>query len=578
MTNHEQTCLSVAEEEAYEDIHAALKKLLGKNYTKAPIIIGYPPSPELGDFAVPLFHLAKELKRKPQQLAEKLAAEFKPTKYLSAARAAGGYLNFYADKPQFAELILMQILHERSRYGNNECGGNQKVMLEYSQPNTHKEFHIGHLRNTVLGISLTKILQANDYQVIQANYIGDTGAHIAKSLWLLQQKDFNEFKQAKNKGKALGQNYSEAVNKLEDRPEAKLDVSEIHRKLENGNPELTKLWQETREWSLDEFKEIYKELGANFDVYYFESEVEDDGKKLVQELLDKKILQESEGAIIADLEQYGLGVLILLKSDGTASYATKDLPLAIKKAKQYKLDQSLYQTDNRQSLYFKQIFKILQLAGFKPALKHLPYEFVNLKEGAMSSRKGNIVSYSELRDKVLDQAVAETQKRHPDWDGKRVMKSARAITMAALKFDMLKQNKNSVITFDPEAALQFTGDTGPYVQYTHARISSILQKVKKPVKSKVDFSVFKEVSEVELIKMLGQFPLIVKKAADEFEPAEIARYLIDISQAFSSFYESIPILKSSPKEQKARLLLVNGVKTTLAKGLNLLGIEAPEEM
>jgi len=565
-----------------EDVKQQIIELIRKTTEVeiSPDELKAPPDSKFGDLSLACFGLAKTFTRSAEEVAKKIEEainhELKIIKeeqrLISRVKAFGPYLNFFLNRNAIIENILNNILKQKKRYGELKMGRGKKIMIEYSSPNTHKEFHIGHLRNACLGLALVNLYKASGYKVISANYPGDVGAHVAQYLWY--------FAKLKIKKVAFGDIYKAAVKTLEEHPEYKIEVAEVERKLEAGDKKLIALWKKTRKQSLEEFKKIYKELGIKFDVWFFESEMEKEGKKLIPELLKKGIARMSEGAVIADLKDYNLDVLVLLRADGTALYSTKDIPLAIKKFKKYKIDESYYVVDVRQTLYLKQIFKILELLGFHQKMVHIPYEFVTLPEGSMASRYGRVVTYANLRDEAVRKSIEETKKRHPDWKGKKIEEVARKIALSAMKFEMLKRENKEVIVFRLDEALQFEGFTGPYLLYTVARINSIFKKSKvKSKKSKgINFKLLKEPIEVMLTKKLGEFPEIIGRVVKTNEPSELARYLFELAQDFNTFYHELPVLKAETNLREARLTLINLVKGVLEKGLGLLGIKTIIEM
>ncbi len=541
-----------------------------------------PPSAEMGDLALPCFKLAKQFKRKPEEIAADFAKNLKPTKFIINYQNFGPYLNFIFNFEKVAGTVLPEILKKKKKYGQNNEGKKEKVMIEYSQPNTHKEFHVGHLRNACIGSALVNIYKSCGYKVIAANYIGDTGAHVAKTLWYLQnfvnQTDIPSLPEAR--GEFLGNVYSTSAAKVKENDDYKFQVADVLKKLEDGDKELTVLWKETRQWSLEQFKNIYKELGIKFDLYFFESEEEKDGKRMLPQLLKYNFIKKSEGAVIADLNKYDLGVLVLLRKDGTVLYGLKDIPLAVKKFKKYKIQKSLYVIDNRQSQYIKQIFKILELMGFKKEMIHVPYEFVQLKSGIMSSRTGNVVTYDEVRETALNKVINETKQRHADWLAKDVAAAALKIVIAALKFGMLKVNDDKIITFDVDEALDINGFTGPYLQYTTARLYSLFQKSKqvKVPKGKIDYQALASNIEKKLIKDLIDYPEIILESLNLNDPSALTQYLFNLAQDFNTFYHELPVVKAEPKIRAARLELAKAVRQILVNGMELLGLPVLDEM
>jgi arginyl-tRNA synthetase len=552
-------------------------KLLKKEGIK-DVELTVPKDTNHGDYALPCFKLTKQFKLDPILIAKTLANKIKKTKIIKDIQEAGPYLNFFINKQRFADSLIKQILKEKDDFGKKKAK-KEKVMVEYSQPNTHKGFHVGHLRNVSLGDSLVRIMRFNGFPVLAANYINDTGAHVAKCIWYyLKYTKGSEPKE--NKGQWLGKLYADSISKLAQNPELKDEVDEMHRKIESGDPELMKIWKQTRQWSLDDFNQIYKILDVKFDEWFYDNELTKPGKKFVKELLAKKVAKKSEGAVIVDLEKHKLDIALVLKSDNSALYLTKDFALAEKKFKDFKIERSIYVVAAEQRLHFQQLFKILDLYGFKQAKKcfHLSYELVMLKEGKMSSRAGNIVLFSGLLNQMKEKLKHEVASRHKDWTEKQKQTAINKIAIAAMKFIMLNHENNKVITFDPEKALDFEGETGPYIQYAHARICSIMKKYQAEVSKKFNADLLDSKEEEKLVTILSNFENTVDEVANSYKPHLMARYLLDLAQAFNEFYHCCPILQAAEDVKQTRLNLILSVKQILKTGLNLLGIEAPEEM
>ena len=565
-----------------EKIKNEIVNLLKKQKVKIKIEdLEMPPSAEMGDWALPCFNLAKQYKRSPQEIAKDFAQNLKPSGLIINFKNIGPYLNFVIDASKVAELVLKEISKSKGKFGQSKIGKKEKVMIEYSQPNTHKEFHVGHLRNVCIGSALINLYKNCGYKVISANYPADSGAHVAKTLWYMQeylnQSDIPS--EPADRGEFLGQTYARAVAELTEHPEFKPQVQDVMLKLEAGDKQLTKLWQETRQWSLDQFKKIYQDLGVDFDVWFYESVEEKEGKKMLPQLLKHNFIKKSEGAIIADLEKYNLGILVLLRQDGTVLYGLKDLALAMKKFKKYKIKKSLYLVDIRQSQYFQQIFKILELLGFKKEMVYVPYEFVQLKSGIISSRTGNIVTYEEVKEAALNKVLAETKERHADWSEKKINEVSLKIVLAALKFGMLKSGNDKVITFDINEALDLNGFTGPYLQYTLARLNSIFRKLGKVnTIIKIDYKHLAAPIEIQLVKDLVEYPDKISESLKLNDPSIIAQYLFKLSQDFNAFYHELPVLKSELDVQAARLELLRAIGQVLENGMGLLGLSILAEM
>ena len=549
-----------------------------------PVNFSYPPNQSLGDLSLTCFEAAKAHQKNPAELASGWAAELKKNKelkkYFSDIRATGPYLNFFIAGEYLAGSVIRQVKKEKAAYGSNKSGANQRVMIEYSNGNTHKEYHVGHLRNISYGDAVSHLLSANGYRSVPVSYINDFGIHAAKTIWNWRKNPkYRASAEAKteDKGYRLGKCYAEASRLLTDNPEGKTEVGQIMKEIESRAGVSYELWRETRQWSIDYFASIYKELNVRFDEIFYESEVIDAGLKLVKELTAEKILHLSEGAIIADLEKYDLGILPIIRSDGTALYPVADLALASEKFKKYKLSRSIYVVDVRQSLYFKQLFKVLELIGYKQALVHLTYDFVTLPAGMMSSRTGNIIAYQELRDKLFVRLSEETGRRHQDWSAARIKETAMALTVATIKFEMLKVSVDKIITFNIEEAARFDGYTACYLEYGYARLKSIVRKGGFSFTG-TDPSLLKEPEEKDLFIKMAKYPEIIASAGEKYNPSEVAKYLFELVQIFNDYYHRINILKAEPKIRKARLALIKVLAQVLHNGFDILGIKALEEM
>ena len=573
------TTLEKAKQQALEALRAALPE----GASASPAELSKPPQADMGDLAFACFGLAKALKTNPAQLAKDVAAKAKVGGLVAETRAVGPYVNFSFDKKAFATAVLEEVFGRAEEFGSSAEKKEGRVMIEYGSPNTHKEIHVGHLRNFALGLSVERLLRAAGHDVVAVNYIGDVGAHVAKWLWYYDKVRKGDVPDAEPIGDDIthfGKIYTDATVLAEsDEDKYKPEISAVLQALEKHDPSWEKLWKNTRDACLGQMDVIFKELCIDFERTYLESEVEGPGKELVKDLMAKGIAKEGErGAIIVDLaEPEDLGVFLVLKSDGTALYSTKELALAGLKFKEFPgVTSSIHVVDMRQSLYFKQFFATLKRMGFEKAMTHLAYEFVTLKEGAMSSRKGNIVTYEDFRDEMTGMVASETRKRHEDWDDVKVKETSWAIAEGAMKFGMLKQDNDRPITFDMEAALSFDGFTGPYVQYGHARLSSILAKAEGETVSVC--AAADDPKEFALLRLVADLPQTVADAASTFRPSILAQYLFDLAQASNDFYRDVPVLSAPPADRSRRLAIVAAARAAIANGLALLGIRAPEEM
>lgn len=535
-----------------------------------------PPKPEMGDYAYPCFELAKRKKKSPVEIAKELSSTLKPSGSIKKIQAQGPYINFYANWEKLGLVIINEVSALQDKYGQRKKK-KEKVMIEFAHPNTHKAFHIGHSRNIALGESLCRVLEFGGIQVIRTNYQGDIGPHVARCLWGMKNLGLKPPKEGK--GIWLGEVYTKASKEAQ-KPEVEREIREINKALYAGDSKTVKLWKETKKWSLDYFNGIYEDFGANFDRLYFESEVEGPAIKLSKELLKKKIAKLSDGAIVFDLEEYNLGIYVLLTSEGTPLYSVKDFILASLQEKEYKPDKIIHVVGSEQDLYFKQLIKSLEL--FKPKIskkeEHLSYGLVNLESGKMKSREGQVILYEELKGKMLEVAKRITKEKNPELSKAYLGKTSEIIAMGALKYDMIKVSPNKTIIFNWDRALSFEGNNAPYLQYTHARCASIIRKSKTRVPRKIVKGQLSHEKEIATLKKISEFPGIVIKAATEMHPHIIANYIFELCDSFNEFYQSVPVLRSESDTKLARLSLVMAVRITLKNALNLLGIVAPESM
>lgn len=527
------------------------------------------------------------VRQRASEIADQVAAALELPLAFEKAEAVNGYLNIYYDSSVFARQVLDEILMKGKRFGNG-LPTNARVMVEFSQPNTHKAFHVGHLRNMVLGSSICAILEFSGNEVIKANYLGDIGLHVIKWLWNYINFHGGETPPSEGKTRWMGGLYAEAVQRIDENPEYEEQVRELFKRWDEKEPEIVSLWEKTRKWSLEAFDEVYQMLGIEFDKVYFESEVEEPGKVIVEKLIDDGIAKDErpEGAVIVDLDEI-LGtqekyrVLVILRSDGTSLYPTKDLPLAIKKFSEFKLSKSIYVIDVRQSLYMKQIFKILELMGMDWAKDcfHLAYEIVNLPGNVtIASREGAVVLLEDLISEAKKRAFQIVENKNPELDNQTKEDVARKVAIGAIKYSLLSRDNTKVITFDWDSAMDVNGQTAPYIQYAAVRANSILRKVQFSIPESEKIGYKLTIDEVELIDLLARFPEEVQRAAKELRPLLIANYSFDIARAFSNFYNKCQVLNANEEVRDFRLRLVAGAKQVINNSLNLLGINVPEVM
>lgn len=543
--------------------------------------------------------------QRAQEIAAQVKAEIGNVPGISHIEAVKGYLNLYFVTSEYARRVVDEVLASSADFGRG-APKNERVMVEYAQPNTHHSFHIGHARNTILGEVLARLTEFAGFDTIRASYPGDLGLGVITVLWMYDKfYKGQEPEGVHERGQWLLKLYVEANKLLEKKenetPEQtaqreayEAERREMYRKWDAGDPYVRELWRVTREWSLDELRAILDMLDVKMDVWFFESEADEPSKAIVEELIQRGIADDERlqgGAVLVRIDEK-LGLTkekyrtnVLLRSDGTTLYLTKDLALAKIKFEQYHVDRSIYVVDVRQSLHLQQAFAILKLWGFPQAEKcyHLGYGFVSLPEGAMSARRGRVVLFKDVYDEAIKRALAVESERSGNIPKEERVKIAEQIGLGALIYSMLSVDNNKDIVFDLNEALSFDGRTGPYIQNAHVRANSILKKSKienqtsdlEP--STFDYELTKH--EIELIEQISRFPNAVQQAANEYRPLVMASYAYDLANAFHSFYHAVPVLQSGEENiRNARLRLVAAAKQTLANALRLLDIKAPEVM
>ena len=544
------------------------------------------PKTGLGDYAtnaaMVLFKKFNEAPSKnPQELATLLAtklAELDRKNSFSKVESVGGFINFWLSEDYLLK-NLENILEEKSDFGRTDLGNGTKVLVEYFQPNMAKPLHLGHLRTAIIGDSLFKILNATGFNVESDTHLGDWGTQFG--LLLLAYKKWGDLAVIeKDPITELNKLYVRINTEIESNPELREEGKQEFVKLEQGDEEVKKIWQQFRDWSWQEYSVIYDDLGVRkSDNDWPESFFADKMPSVLDELKQKKLLVESQGAQIVNLEDYGLGVAVVVKSDGGTTYLLRDLATYIYR-KQQGFAKQIYVVDNRQSHTLNQTFKILELLGYiemPNEAVHIAYGFLSLPEGAMSTRKGTIIGANELIQKAQTQALQIIEEKNPDLANKSVVN--KQVMQAAIKYFDLSHNYKSDIVFTWDKALSFEGNTGPYMQYTYARINGVFRKANLAIPNSIPERVTLNDQETMVLRKLNQFPEIIGIASENYSPNLICNYLFELSQVFNSFYEAVPILKEADSvKQQFRAGLILGTAQVLKNGLNLLGIEAPEQM
>ncbi|HSJ87981.1 MAG TPA: arginine--tRNA ligase [Anaerolineales bacterium] len=543
--------------------------------------------------------------QRAQEIAEQIRAEIGSVAGISHIEAIKGYLNLFFTTAEYARRVVEEVLTARADFGRGKPK-NERVMVEYAQPNMLHSFHIGHARNTILGEVLARLTEFAGFDTIRASYPGDLGLGVITVLWIYDKfYKGQEPEGVHERGQWLLKLYIEAnqllTKKENETPQetAQREVydaerREMYRKYDAGDPYVRELWRMTREWSLAELRAVLEMLDVKMDVWFYESEVDEPSKAIVEELIQKGIADDERpqgGPVLVKIdEKLGLKkekyrTNIILRSDGTSLYLTKDLALAKVKFEQYHVDRSIYVVDVGQSLHLQQAFAILKLWGFPQAEKcyHLGYGIVTLPEGRMSSRKGRVVIFKDVYDEAIRRVLALETERTGNIAPQERMKIAEQVGLGALVYSMLAVDNNKDIVFDINEALSFDGRTGPYIQNAHVRASSILKKANVQALESLDISRLFDYeltkNEIELIEQISRFPNAVQQAANEYRPLVMAAYAYDLANAFHSFYHAVPVLQSENEQiKKARIHLVAAAKQTIANALRLLDIQAPEVM
>ncbi len=544
-------------------------------------IIEIPPLDINFSYAFPVFRLAKFEKKSPNDISKEIKAKFDLPSFLTNTEAAGPYINIQVDP----KVILSNVFELKIDYGrikkkfSEGAYKSERIVVEYPAPNTNKPLHFGHIRNMLLGRTTSNLLQYLGHKVFQVNMYNDRGIHICKSM--LAYKKWGNNKQPRVKpDHFVGDFYVLFSKEVEKDKNLEEEALMLLKNWEHNEPEVRKLWKKMRDWVLEGFQLTYDKLGITHDKDYFESEYYLEGKKKILEGLDKGIFEKREdGAIVARLrDKFNLPDKVLLRSDGTSIYITQDMYLAYLKKKDYDYDRSIYVVGDAQDLYFKQLFTILDLIGFKEDKFHFSYGMISLPEGKMKSREGIVVDADDVIADMEQLALKEVEKRYPELSDQEKTYRAHIIGMAALKFFILKINPKSAFVFNPKESISFEGETGPYVQYCYARIESIISKSQETVDLEIDWDLLTYDVELKLINQLLYFPEIMESAAETYNLHLIPQYLLTLCQVFNSFYSSCQVISDDKKLEKARLLLIKCVQIVIEIGCKILGIEVLEKM
>ena len=556
-------------------IAGAIAEKTGKDIEFIEGQIEIPPNPKMGDYAFPCFSLAKELKKSPAEIAQDLVGIVLDDIRIEAA---GPYVNFFLDNSLVVGKTIAEVLELKDKFGNGKATG--KVLVESPGPNTNKPLHLGHLRNMLLGQSIHRLLKKQGKKPKIVNVVNDRGIHICKSMLAYQK--MGEGKTPKSEGVKsdhfVGDYYVKFGDYLKENPKAEEEAQEMLRSWEAGDKEVLKLWKTMNDWALAGMKETYKKLDFKIEKEYLESETYKHGKDIIEKGVSDGLFSKNEdGAAIIDLEDKKLGTKVLLRSDGTSVYITQDIYMAQQRYEDYKFDEMIYVVGNEQEYHFKVLFEVFKALDwpFGSQCKHFSYGMIELPEGKMKSREGNVVDTDDILDHMLEEAKEEVQKRYPDLAEDEINKRAELISHAAVRFFFLKHDPLKNFVFDPKESLSFEGETGPYVQYTYARISSILRKAEV---GDAEYGLLVEPEDKQMAMVLNEFLGVVDKAASDLKPSAICHYLIKLCQEFNSYYSKHKIIQEDTDLQNARLHLIKAVRQVIENGLQLLDIVPLEEM
>lgn len=567
-------------DEIKNKIIAALKEATKMN----EIVLEVPPKSDMGDFAFPCFVLAKELKKAPPLIAKEISEKLKQKLDKNiTTKVLGPYVNFFIEKSAIAESTVSEILKEKENYGFNKSS-NDIILVESPGPNTNKPLHLGHLRNILLGNSISNLLKTQGNEVHIINIVNDRGVHICKSMLAYEKfgKNSTPEKAKKKSDHFVGDFYVKYAQAEKDHPELEEEIQAMLVKWEKGDKETKKLWEQMNRWALDGFKQTYKKLNFKIEKEYYESDSYMHGKDIIMAGFEKKQFQkDEEGNIIIDLESKNLGKKVLLRANGTSIYITQDIYVAKKRYDDYKFDQMVYVVGNEQEYHFKVLFEVFKKLGWKFGDKcyHFSYGMVELPEGKMKSREGNVIDTDELIEEMIALAKDEVKSRYKDLEEREIEKRANAIGMAAIRLFFLKFDPMRNFIFNPKESLSFEGETGPYLLYAYARICSIFKKLESKIEfEKADLTLLNTDLDRRMMIVLANYPTILADSAKQFKPSALCHYLIEVASTFNEYYRDNPILKETEQLRNARLALIECVRIILKSGLTILGIDVLEQM
>lgn len=539
-------------------------------------ILEIPPRADMGDYAFPCFQLAKSLHKAPPLIAADIAEKITKTEIIDKLEVKGAYLNFFLKK----DMLVKNMVEHASvpDFGASTLGNGKTICIDYSSPNVAKNFHVGHLRTTIIGNSLYKIYSKLGYQVERINHLGDWGTQFGKLI--VAYKTWGNKEAVEKDGVAeLMRLYVKFHEEAEKDDSLNDQARDWFTQMEKGNEEALSIWQWFVDISLEEYKRTYELLGMEFDHYLGESFYRDKTADVVKRLQDANLLQESQGAQIVDLEEYNMAPCLIMKKDGSSIYATRDLAAIFYRKATWNFDKCLYVTGQEQKLHFAQVFKVVELLGnewAKDSLVHIPYGLVSLEGAKLSTRSGNIIYAEDILLEAIDKVKQIILTKNPDLENKD--ETAKMVGVGAIIFHDLYNQRIKDVSFKWDKVLNFDGETGPYVQYTYCRCASILRSVSYDENAAIDYNQLLDEEAITLLKEINRFPQVVLDAAEKYEPSVVARFAMDVAQAFSRFYNACRVNVEDDNIRNARVKLVFLTKTTLRDALDLLGISCPEQM
>jgi len=560
-----------------DEIVRRLGKIIDLPAADIEALVQVPTDISMGDYTLPCFQLAKTMRKAPAAIADELAARIEQGPPFDKIEALKGYLNFFVSRETLAQTVLTRIIDDGSRYGESDIGRGRNIVIDYSSPNIAKPLGVHHIRSTMIGNALYRIFNALGYHSVGWNYLGDWGTQFGQ-LMVSYKKRESELSRGEITVKDLLELYVQYHKEAEEEETLDDEARAWFKKLEDGDTEAVSLWEKFREESLKEFKRIYARLDVQFDTYEGESRFIKASRDVIGRLQASGLAVGSQGAIVVPLDDLNMPPCLLMKKDGTTLYATRDIAAAEYRYENYQFDQLLYVVGSQQKLHFRQVLKVLELMGHQWAgrCRHVDFGMLSFKGGTFSTRRGRMIFLEDVLDRAVEMARSIIEEKNPGLENKNEV--AEMVGVGAVIFGDIKHRRNKDVVFDWDTALNFDGETGPYLQYTYVRLGGIMRKYDNELPHTGDFSLLTNDEERALLRLLGDFPACVRRAALQHEPSVVASYLLDLASSFNTFYQKHRVISEDASLTEARLLLVGAMRTVIRKGLDLLGIKCPERM